>query len=54
MDGIYATLENGNLLSNIILNKNKELLTATDNKIQFSDMSFDVTGGMKRKISESI
>ena len=54
VDGIYATLENGNLLSNIILNKNKELLTATDNRIEFSDMSFDVTGGMKRKISESI
>ena len=54
VDGIYATLENGNLLSNIILNKNKELLNATDNKIEFSDMSFDVTGGMKRKISESI
>jgi isopentenyl phosphate kinase len=54
VDGIYATLENGNLLSNIILNKNKELLNATDNRIEFSDMSFDVTGGMKRKISESI
>ncbi len=54
VDGIYGTIENGNLLSNIILNKNKELLNATDNKIEFSDMSFDVTGGMKRKISESI
>lgn len=54
VDGIYATLKNGNLLSNIILNENKELLTATDNKIEFSNMSFDVTGGMKRKLSESI
>ncbi len=54
VDGIYGTLENGNLLSNIILNKNKELLNAMDNRIEFSDMSFDVTGGMKRKISESI
>jgi len=54
VDGIYASLENGNLLSNIILNKNKELLNAMDDRIEFSDMSFDVTGGMKRKISESI
>ncbi len=54
VDGIYATLKNGNLLSHIILNKNKELLTAMDNKIEFSNMSFDVTGGMRRKISESL
>jgi isopentenyl phosphate kinase len=54
VDGIYATLKNGNLLSNIIVNENNELLTATANKIEFSNMSFDVTGGMKRKISESI
>ena len=54
VDGIYASLKNGNLLSNIIINENNELLTATDNKIEFSNMSFDVTGGMKRKISESI
>jgi isopentenyl phosphate kinase len=54
VDGIYATLKNGNLLSNIVINENNELLTATDNKIEFSNMSFDVTGGMKRKISESI
>jgi isopentenyl phosphate kinase len=54
VDGIYATLKNGNLLSNIIINENNELLTTTDNKIEFSNMSFDVTGGMKRKISESI
>jgi isopentenyl phosphate kinase len=54
VDGIYATLKNGNLLSNIIVNEKNELLTATANKIEFSNMSFDVTGGMKRKISESI
>jgi isopentenyl phosphate kinase len=54
VDGIYATLKNGNLLSKIIINENNELLTATDNKIEFSNMPFDVTGGMKRKISESI
>ena len=54
VDGIYTTLKNGNLLSNIIVNENNEFLTATDNKIEFSNMSFDVTGGMKRKISESI
>src|SRR5919112_3917209 len=37
VDGIYATLKNGNLLSKIIINENNELLTATDNKIEFSN-----------------
>ena len=55
VDGIYDNVINGNLVSKILLDKDKNLLTNTfDNKIQFSEMMFDVTGGMKRKISESI
>jgi isopentenyl phosphate kinase len=55
VDGIYDNVINGNLVSKILLDKNKSLLTNTfDNKIHFSEMSFDVTGGMKRKISEAL
>jgi isopentenyl phosphate kinase len=55
VDGIYDNVINGNLVYKILLDKDKNLLTNTfDNKIQFSEMMFDVTGGMKRKISESI
>ncbi len=54
VDGIYDSLDNGNIISNIFVNKNKELLSNTDTNIEFTNMSFDVTGGMKRKISESI
>ena len=56
VDGIYDNVINGNLVSKIILDKDKSLITNNtfDNKIQFSEMMFDVTGGMKRKISESI
>jgi len=54
VDGIYDGLNNGNIISNIVLNKNKDLLTTHDTNIEFSNMSFDVTGGMKRKMSESI
>ena len=54
VDGIYDNVVNGNLVSEILLEESKSLLTNNfDNKIQFSDMMFDVTGGMKRKISES-
>ncbi|MDQ6724277.1 MAG: isopentenyl phosphate kinase [Thermoproteota archaeon] len=55
VDGIYDNIKNGTLVSNIHLNKNKDLFTKDPNtKIEFSNMLFDVTGGMKRKISESI
>jgi isopentenyl phosphate kinase len=55
VDGIFDNVINGNLVSKILLDKDQNLLTNTfDNKIQFSEMKFDVTGGMKRKISESI
>jgi isopentenyl phosphate kinase len=54
VDGIYNNLNNRNIISNIVVNKNKDLLTTDNTNIEFSNMSFDVTGGMKRKISESI
>ena len=55
VDGIYDNIINGNLVPKILINKNKDLLTSdADTKIEFSNMLFDVTGGMKRKISESI
>ena len=55
VDGIYDNPINGRLISNILQNKNKNLLTNNhDTKIEYSKMLFDVTGGMKRKISESI
>lgn len=55
VDGIYDNITDGNLVPNILISKTKELLTkGADTKIEFSSMVFDVTGGMKRKISESI
>jgi isopentenyl phosphate kinase len=55
VDGIYDDPINGKLISNILQNKNKSLLTNNhDTKIEYSKMLFDVTGGMKRKISESM
>ena len=55
VDGIYDNITNGNLVPEILLDKNADPLTNNiDNKIQFSELMFDVTGGMKRKISESI
>jgi isopentenyl phosphate kinase len=55
VDGIYDDPINGKLISNILQNKNKNLLTNNhDTKIEYSKMLFDVTGGMKRKISESM
>ena len=55
VDGIYDNPINGRLISNILQNRNKNLLTNNhDTKIEYSKMLFDVTGGMKRKISESI
>jgi isopentenyl phosphate kinase len=54
VDGIYDSLSNGNIISNILIGANNEILTGTDTDIEFTNMSFDVTGGMKRKISESI
>jgi isopentenyl phosphate kinase len=55
VDGIYDNIINGNVVPKILINKNKDLLTNNaDTKIEFSNMLFDVTGGMKRKISESI
>jgi isopentenyl phosphate kinase len=54
VDGIYDNINNGKIIPNLFVNENKELLFNADSKIEFTNMSFDVTGGMKRKISESI
>jgi len=54
VDGIYDSLGNGKIISNLLLSENNGLLTNTDTNIEFTNMPFDVTGGMKRKLSESI
>ncbi|MGN6823040.1 MAG: isopentenyl phosphate kinase [Candidatus Nitrosocosmicus sp.] len=54
VDGIYDDIKNGSLVSNIILEKKDLLNNNVAPNIVFSNMMFDVTGGMKRKISESI
>ncbi len=38
----------------MLVSENNELLTNTDTTIEFTNTPFDVTGGMKRKLSESI
>ncbi|MEJ7640571.1 MAG: isopentenyl phosphate kinase [Candidatus Nitrosocosmicus sp.] len=54
VDGIYDSLGNGKVISNLLVGENNGLLTNTDTNIEFTNMPFDVTGGMKRKLSESI
>lgn len=54
VDGIYDSLGNGKIISNLLVSENNGLLTNTDANIEFTNMPFDVTGGMKRKLSESI
>jgi isopentenyl phosphate kinase len=38
----------------MLVTDNDKTLTNSDTKIEFKNMPFDVTGGMKRKLSESI
>ena len=54
VDGIYDSLGSGKIISNMLVSENNELLTNTDTNIEFTNIPFDVTGGMKRKLSESI
>ncbi len=54
VDGIYDSLGSGKIISNLLVSENNGLLTNTDTNIEFTNMPFDVTGGMKRKLSESI
>ncbi len=54
VDGIYDSLGNGKIISNLLVSENNGLLINTDANIEFTSMPFDVTGGMKRKLSESI
>lgn len=54
VDGIYDNIKNGTLISNILLEKKDLFNNTITSNIEFSNIMFDVTGGMKRKISESI
>ena len=54
VDGIYDNIRNGSLVHNIRLEKTDLLNDDITSNIEFTNMNFDVTGGMKRKISESL
>lgn len=56
VDGLYENIEKGHVLSEINLNSYDDTVEfgTANSKIKFSDISFDVTGGMKRKINESV
>ncbi len=55
VDGIYDNIDGGNLIPKILIDKNKEVSVSgvPNTEIKISNIQFDVTGGMKRKISES-
>jgi isopentenyl phosphate kinase len=57
VDGLYGDLDKKNIIPEIFLNESGKIVDsdsrATSN-IKTSTSSFDVTGGMKRKISEAI
>lgn len=58
VDGLFSNSENGILLKEIFLKKiNNDVIIQSgnndNNKVEFSVKPSDVTGGMKRKISES-
>jgi isopentenyl phosphate kinase len=57
VDGLYENLDKEDLVQEIYLNDSGELVGSENNansKIEFSSAGYDVTGGMKRKISEAI
>lgn len=57
VDGLYGNLDNKDLVPKIYLNNSGEIIateTEANRKIESSSSSYDVTGGMKRKISEAI
>lgn len=56
VDGLFSKSENGILLDEVFLKKTDEniIIDTNANPIEFSVKSSDVTGGMKRKVSESI
>lgn len=57
VDGLYEDLERKELIPEIYLNEAGEIIDSeskTKSKILSSSSAYDVTGGMKRKISEAI
>ncbi|HKR74837.1 MAG TPA: isopentenyl phosphate kinase [Candidatus Nitrosocosmicus sp.] len=57
VDGLYENLDKENLVPDIYLNDSGEIIRSENNtssKIESSSSVYDVTGGMKRKISEAI
>ena len=57
VDGLYGELDKKNIISEILLDEVGKIIdydTRTNSNIETSTSSFDVTGGMKRKISEAI
>ena len=57
VDGLYRDLDRKDLVSQMFLSDTDEIIgseSPSNNNIEMSTSSFDVTGGMKRKISEAI
>ncbi len=57
VDGLYEDLDKKDLVPEIHLNEKGEIIgsnSKTNSKIVSSSSAYDVTGGMKRKISEAI
>ncbi len=56
VDGLYSDMTKGEIVREIQVDKTdiSNILSEGKEKIERSDSSFDVTGGMKRKMTESI
>lgn len=56
VDGLYSNIEKKNVIREIKINKenNEFILSNEGTPIEFSDLPFDVTGGMTRKMNESV
>ncbi len=57
VDGLFGDFEKGDLIPKIYLDENGEFISSKGNtcsSVKTSNSSFDVTGGMKRKIFEAI
>jgi len=57
VDGLYGELNKKNIIPEIFLNEEGKIINAdsrANSNIETSTSSFDVTGGMKRKITEAI
>ncbi|HEU5121182.1 MAG TPA: isopentenyl phosphate kinase [Candidatus Nitrosocosmicus sp.] len=57
VDGLYGELDKKNIIPEIFLNEEGKIINTdsrANSNIETSTSSFDVTGGMKRKITEAI